>query len=76
VVHSELVDLEADEVRFDAQADRVIANARSGEASGLLLNPLPPEDLFRVVQEGRLLPQKSTYFSPKVPSGLLLRDFA
>jgi uncharacterized protein (DUF1015 family) len=76
VVHSELVDLEADEVRFDAQADRVIANARSGEGSGLLLTPLPPEDLFRVVQEGRLLPQKSTYFSPKVPSGLVLRDFA
>ena len=75
VLHSELLDAAGDGIRFDAQPDRVIATARAGEGIGLLLNPLPPEDLFRVVQEGRLLPQKSTYFSPKVPSGLVLRDF-
>ena len=47
-----------------------------GEAAlGILTNPLPTADLFRVVHEGRVLPQKSTFFSPKVPSGLVLRDF-
>jgi hypothetical protein len=76
VLHSELLDTVGDGLRFDGEPQRVIAAARSGEAIGLLLNPLPPEDLFRVVQQGRLLPQKSTYFSPKVPSGLVLRDLA
>ncbi|MEE8558174.1 MAG: DUF1015 domain-containing protein [Myxococcota bacterium] len=62
-------------VRFDAEADRVARAARAGEGVGLLLNPIDPEDLFRVVASGRLLPQKSTYFSPKIPSGLVVRDF-
>jgi uncharacterized protein (DUF1015 family) len=74
VLHDTLLD--DDPVRFEAEPDRVAAAVRSGEEIGLLLNPLPPEDLFRVVRAGRLLPQKSTYFSPKVPSGLVLRDLA
>jgi uncharacterized protein (DUF1015 family) len=61
-------------VRFEADPDRVLAAVRGGEGIGLLLNPVAPEGLFRVVQAGRLLPQKSTYFSPKVPSGLVIRD--
>ena len=33
------------------------------------------EPLFRVIQAGTLLPKKSTYFAPKIPSGLVIRDF-
>jgi uncharacterized protein (DUF1015 family) len=41
----------------------------------VLLNPVAPDELFRVVASGAVLPQKSTFFTPKVPSGLVLRDF-
>jgi uncharacterized protein (DUF1015 family) len=40
----------------------------------LYLNPLSPEDVFRVTAAGEVLPQKSTFFSPKLPSGLVFRD--
>ena len=64
------------ELSFDARPARTLERVRSGQAAlGILLNPLPAADLFRVVEAGALLPQKSTYFSPKVPSGLVLRDF-
>jgi uncharacterized protein (DUF1015 family) len=39
----------------------------------LYLNPLAPEDVFRVTEVGEVLPQKSTYFHPKLPTGLLFR---
>jgi uncharacterized protein (DUF1015 family) len=75
VVHGELL-TEAWDVRFDAEPARAIEAARKGGGTALLLNPVSPDELFGVVREGRVLPQKSTYFSPKVPSGLLLRDLA
>jgi uncharacterized protein (DUF1015 family) len=74
ILHTEVLDTGAGNVRFDAETDRVISTARSGEGLGILVNPVTAEELFRVVQEGRVLPQKSTYFSPKVASGLVLRD--
>jgi uncharacterized protein (DUF1015 family) len=41
----------------------------------LYLNPLAPEDVFRVTAAGEVLPQKSTFFYPKLPTGLLFRSF-
>jgi uncharacterized protein (DUF1015 family) len=47
---------------------------RAGEGSvALYLNPLRPEDVFRVTRAGELLPQKSTFFAPKLPTGILFR---
>jgi uncharacterized protein (DUF1015 family) len=39
----------------------------------LYLNPLTAEDVFRVTAAGEVLPQKSTFFTPKLPSGLVFR---
>ncbi len=76
VLHEELLLPLGGTLAFDAEPDRVLATAR-GDAGAwaVLLNPLEPEDLFRVVASGAVLPQKSTYFAPKIPSGLVLRDF-
>ena len=41
----------------------------------LYLNPLAPEDVFRVTAAGEVLPQKSTFFYPKLPTGLVFRAF-
>ena len=50
-------------------ADAVDAAGPSGTA--FLLDPTPAADVVRVAQAGELMPQKSTYFSPKPVTGLL-----
>jgi uncharacterized protein (DUF1015 family) len=50
---------------------------RSGRAAAaVLLNPTKVEDVFAVADAGDVMPPKSTYFVPKVPSGLVLRSVA
>ncbi len=43
------------------------------DAGGFLLPPISMQSLWAVVREGGRLPPKSTYFAPKMPSGLLFR---
>jgi len=44
-----------------------------GAAAAVLLNPTKVEQVFAVADAGDVMPPKSTYFVPKVPSGLVLR---
>ena len=45
----------------------------AGEAQlSVLMNPMPIEQVMTVARAGLRLPQKSTFFDPKVPSGLVL----
>ena len=37
--------------------------------------PTSMEELFRVADQGRLMPPKSTWFEPKLRSGLLIHEF-
>ncbi len=61
-------------VAFPKQAAEAAEMVRRGEGScAIYLNPLRPEDVFRVTGAGQVLPQKSTFFFPKLPSGLLFR---
>ena len=46
---------------------------RGGAAVAVLLNPTKVEQVFAVADAGDVMPPKSTYFVPKVPSGLVLR---
>jgi hypothetical protein len=49
--------------------------AHSGKAlAAVLMNPTKVEQVFAVADAGDFMPPKSTYFIPKVPSGLVLRD--
>ena len=47
-----------------------------GAAAAVLLNPTRVEQVFAVADAGDVMPPKSTYFVPKVPSGLVLRALA
>ncbi|MCG8591810.1 MAG: DUF1015 domain-containing protein [Proteobacteria bacterium] len=61
-------------VSFPKSAPRAAEEVREGEGSvALYLNPLTPDDVFRVTGAGEVLPQKSTFFFPKIPSGLVFR---
>lgn len=52
------------------------SDVRAGRgAVALYVNPLAPEDVFRVTGAGEVLPQKSTFFLPKLPTGLVFRTF-
>lgn len=54
------------------QTARELAAGKGGCA--LYLNALRPEEVFRVAEAGETLPQKSTFFAPKLPTGLLFRE--
>jgi uncharacterized protein (DUF1015 family) len=47
-----------------------------GAAAAVLLNPTRVEEVFAVADAGEVMPPKSTYFIPKVPSGLVLRPLS
>ena len=55
---------------FD-EALQMVAN--EGYQSAILLNPIAVRTITRYAREGRAMPQKSTYFYPKLASGLVLR---
>ena len=75
VLHAELLPGIRGELSFDARPGRLLERVGRREvALGILMNAIDPDSLFRVVQSGRVLPQKSTFFSPKIPSGLVIRD--
>jgi uncharacterized protein (DUF1015 family) len=62
-------------VDFPKSALQTARDVRSGRGVlALYLNPLRPDDVFHVTEAGETLPQKSTFFHPKLPTGLLFRS--
>jgi len=69
--------IRAGAVDFPKSAARAAQAVRTGDGRvALYLNPLAPDDVFRVTGAGEVMPQKSTFFYPKVPSGLVFRTHA
>ncbi len=61
-------------VRYVADAKEALGMVQHGGAAvAVLLNPTKVEQVFAVADAGDVMPPKSTYFIPKVPSGLVLR---
>jgi uncharacterized protein (DUF1015 family) len=61
-------------VSFPKSAERAAAEVRAGEGTvALYLNGMRPEDVFRATEAGEVMPQKSTFFAPKIPTGLVFR---
>ena len=58
---------------YTADAQEALAFARQGACTAVLLNPTRVAQVFAVADAGDVMPPKSTYFAPKVPSGLVLR---
>jgi len=53
------------------------AEVRAGRASvAFFLNPTPVQRVVAVADAGDLMPEKSTYFYPKPPAGLVMRDLS
>jgi uncharacterized protein (DUF1015 family) len=71
----EVVDALAPEgLTYTAQRAEAVAAVDRGEAeAAFLLRPTQIDDVFTRAREGRVMPQKTTYFYPKLTSGLLLQ---
>ena len=64
-------------VRYVADANEALNLVQHGGAAvTVLLNPTRVDQVFAVADAGDVMPPKSTYFIPKVPSGLVLRPLA
>ena len=60
-------------VTYTPRRADAVAAVDSGNAEGaFLLRPTRIEDVFAYARRGEVLPQKTTYFFPKLTSGLLL----
>lgn len=70
----ELVDrlIGHEEIGYTADLDEAVARVDSGEFDGaFLLRATRIEDVFERARRGEVMPQKTTYFFPKLRSGLL-----
>jgi uncharacterized protein (DUF1015 family) len=83
VILGEILGIRADDiskqthVRFTPTAKNALEAVRRKEAQiALLLNPTKPEQVKAVTSEGGLMPQKSTFFYPKLLSGLVINSLA
>ena len=57
---------------FTEDAEQAVADVRSGRARyAVLMNPVPVTRILDVADSGERMPQKSTFFYPKVPTGLV-----
>ncbi|HEX6724857.1 MAG TPA: DUF1015 domain-containing protein [Gaiella sp.] len=70
----ELVDRFGHEgIAYTPDQNEAVRRVEEGEAdAALLVRPLQVADVFERARAGRTLPQKATYFFPKLVSGLLL----
>jgi uncharacterized protein (DUF1015 family) len=63
-------------VTYTAQRDEAVATVDRGEAeAAFLIRPTRIEDVFERARRGEVMPQKTTYFFPKLTSGLLFHPF-
>jgi uncharacterized protein (DUF1015 family) len=64
---------DAARVEFVTDVSHALDIVQRGEAQlAFLLNPTPVEQVQAVARAGLTMPQKSTYFHPKLPAGLVM----
>ncbi len=66
----------AHEVTYQHGVDHVVdivSNARHGTNAGILIRPVTVAEIRRTADEGLLMPPKSTFFTPKLRTGPVIR---
>ncbi len=64
------------DVTYQHGVDEVVDAVRSGDAAAaVLIRPVSVAEIRRTATEGLLMPPKSTFFTPKLRTGLVLRPF-
>lgn len=66
-------DIEA-RISYSRNPAEALSRAQRNQGVAVLLNPTGIEELAAVARAGLAMPQKSTYFYPKVPAGLVMME--
>jgi uncharacterized protein (DUF1015 family) len=62
-------------IKYTTKSDEVFDAVTSGKCQiGFLMNQTKLEDIQEIVKKGEILPQKSTFFYPKLLSGIVMRS--
>ena len=70
-----LKEIPLENISYGQDARDMVLNLQRGESNAVFLLPPPDKEAFAdICRAGRLLPQKSTYFYPKVTTGLIMRS--
>jgi len=74
IVMGKILDISSDEhIEFTRSAEEVVEKVLDGSYQlGFLLNPTRISSILEIAGKGERLPQKSTYFYPKLLSGLVM----
>lgn len=63
----------ADHISYTASTDDVVDHMKEGsDRVAILMNPTPVEQVLDVATAGSVMPQKSTYFYPKMATGFVV----
>ena len=63
----------ADHISYSVYDSDAVAHVKNrSDRVALLMNPTPVEQVLNVAMEGSVMPQKSTFFYPKMATGLVL----
>lgn len=66
-------------LRYEKSTDKALSAARAGDDTAqlvCLMNATPVSDVVAVCDSGEVMPQKSTFFYPKIPNGLVFYDLS
>ncbi len=70
-----LKDIPLENISYGQDPRDMVLNLQRGESNAVFLLPPPDKGAFAsICRAGKLLPQKSTYFYPKVTTGLVMRS--
>jgi uncharacterized protein (DUF1015 family) len=61
------------DIRYEAEAVKAVAGLGAGEVM-FMMRSSPAEEVLDVADAGLVMPHKSTFFYPKIMSGLVLND--
>lgn len=69
------VELDEEDIFYCRETSQALDLVRRRKGCvAFLMYPMSRERVIEVAENGELLPQNSTYFTPKIPSGFVLRD--
>lgn len=71
-----LTDMKKEDFLYSHDLKETLRLMKQNKTFAILVPPTSTEELYGIVEAGALMPQKSTYFYPKVTTGLVFRSLS
>ena len=66
--------LGATDVRYEHDLNSILHGALPSGSAAVLIRPVGVDEILRTATTGELMPPKSTFFTPKLATGVVMRD--